>query len=194
MIFRHFFLLSLSIFLGVFSPAAAQLPALTPEDEIAHKAEADLWLDLVFGYCLSQVAGEPWSDHPAELAGEWTDLRPDYASTLAAPLFDPKESVLRGSIIYDLSPGGESCWSQYSSLVPDYAVDQLIEVWEAMNAEDRLKTAVVDQGFGPQEVQVILVGQERVPVIFYQAEGMQGPLPTMITIIQKTLPGFVYND
>lgn len=190
---RHFLLILVSIVLGK-AVVHAETFTLTPEDKVAHQAEADLWLDTVFGHCLFVVSGETWADHPAERQGEWRDLRPDYASTLIEPLNDPKESTLRNAVIIDLNEEKSSCWTQYSSLVPEYAGPKLIEIRAALEAEDRLKTAFVDQGYGPMQVEVILAGESRTPVIFYQSSTAQGPLATVVTIIQQTVPNFVYND
>lgn len=172
----------------------AETFTLTPEDRVAHQAEADLWLDTIFGHCLFVVSGETWADHPAERQGEWRDLRPDYASTLIEPLNDPKESMLRNAVIIDLNEEKTSCWTQYSSLVPEYAGPKLVEIRAALEAVDRLKTAYVDQGYGPMQVEVILAGESRTPVIFYQSSTAQGPLSTVVTILQRTVPNFVYND
>ena len=76
---------------------------LTPEDKCAHEAEADLWLDTVFGHCLFEVSGETWANHPAERRGKWRDLRPDYASSLIEPLNDPKESAHPSAIIINFN-------------------------------------------------------------------------------------------
>lgn len=174
--------------------ATAEPFRVSEEEELAHQSEADLWLDTVFGHCLSVVAGEAWSDYPGALQGEWENLREDYASTLLKPLYDPKVSVLRGAVILDLNEEGTSCWTQYTSLVPDYAGSKFGSVIQAFEDEDRLKSAFVDQGRGPQQVGVLLIGEARTPVIIYQAEGQQDGALTVVTIIQKTVPDFVYID
>lgn len=184
-----------AVFVGFASlEVQAESIELTEDNLRAHEAEADLWLDTVFGHCLFVVSGETWADHPSERQGEWSDLRPDYASTLREPLTDPKESAFPSAIIIDLNEERTSCWTQYSSLVPDYAGAKFVAIRDALAADDRLKTAYVDQGYGPVQVQVILVGEDRVPVIFYQATTVQGPLLTVVSIVQQTLPNFVYSD
>lgn len=190
---RFCLFVSILIWLGN-ATVNAQTFDLTPEDKVAHQAETDLWLDTVFGHCLFVVSGETWADHPADRQGGWRDLRPDYASTLITPLNDPKESMLRNAIIIDLNEEQTSCWTQFSSVVPEYAGPKLVEIRAALKAQDRLKTAYVDQGHGPMQVEVILAGESRVPVIFYQSSTAQGPLATVVTIIQQTVPNFVYND
>ncbi|MEQ9506207.1 MAG: hypothetical protein RLO80_08030 [Hyphomonas sp.] len=174
--------------------ARAEPVPVNEADERAHQSEADLWLDTVFGHCLFVVAGETWSDHPGQLQGEWEDLREDYASTLLKPLYDPKVSASRGAVILDLNEEGTSCWTQYTSLVPDYAGSRFTSIIQALGDEDRLKSAFVDQGNGPQQVGVILIGKAKTPVIFYQAEQQQSGALTVVTIIQKTVPDFVYID
>ncbi|MEL6755958.1 MAG: hypothetical protein AAFP81_05940, partial [Pseudomonadota bacterium] len=159
----------LAVLVGFASPEVqSESIDLTEDNRRAHEAEADLWLDTVFGHCLFVVSGETLADHPSERQGEWSDLRPDYASTLRKPLTDPKESAFPSAIIIDLNEERTSCWTQYSSLVPDYAGAKFVAIRDALAADDRLKTAYVDQGYGPVQVQVILVGEDRVPVIFYQ--------------------------
>lgn len=172
----------------------AQTIPLNLENKQAHHAEADLWLDTVFGHCFYQVSGETWADHPAERSGEWSDLRADYASTLVEPLNDPKQSALPSAVIIDLNDEKTSCWTQYSSLVPEYAGPKLVAIRAALEADDRLKKAYVDQGQGPMQVEVILAGESRVPVIFYQTSSAQGSLVTVVTIVQQTVPNFVYSD
>ena len=174
----------------------AQEPSfeLTPEDEINHNAQADLWLDTVFGHCFYNITGEALSEHPGELQGQWNDLRPDYASTLIQPLNDPKQSDGPQAVILDWNDEKTSCWTQYSSLVPSYAAEEFGKVQTALANADRLKIALVDQGNGPQQVGVILVGEKRVPVIFYQSVAQQGPVLTIVTIVQKTVPDFKYSD
>jgi hypothetical protein len=174
--------------------AKAETFPLTEEDARAHESEADLWLDTVFGHCLSVVAGEALSDFPAERQGEWNDLRKDYASSLLKPLYDPKVSVPPGAVILDLNEEGTSCWTQYTSLVPDYAASRFGAVIQLFQDEDRLKTAFVDQGYGPQQVGVLLIGNARTPVIFYQSQTQQSGALTVVTIVQKTVPDFVYID
>lgn len=190
---RFYVVISVFTWIASFSVQAEMLD-LTPEDKRAHEAEADLWLDTVFGHCLFVVSGETWGNHPAERQGEWRDLRPDYASTLIEPLNDPKQSAHPSAIIIDLNEERTSCWTQYSSLVPTYAGSKFVAVREALGEEDRLKSAYVDQGHGPQQVEVILVGEDRIPVIFYQATTAQGPFLTVVTIVQQTVPDFVYSD
>lgn len=192
-VFRFGVLVLILIGIGNLSTLAETIE-LTPEDIRAHEEEADLWLDTVFGHCLFAVSGETWGDHPAERQGEWSDVREDYASTLVEPLNDPKESAPPSAVIIDLNPEQTSCWTQYSSLVPTYAGSKFVSIMEAVDAEDRLKTAYIDQGYGPMQVQVILVGEDRVPVIFYQASTAQGPFLTVVTIVQRTVPNFVYSD
>lgn len=172
----------------------AQTQELNAEEEAIHRAETDLWLDTVFGYCLAQVASETWSDHPEEIRGNWNNIRSDYSSTLLKPLYDAKVSAFRGTVIVDLNPEATSCWTQYASLVPDYTASKLAVLRDGLIAEDRLKLAYVDQGVGPQLVEVILVGDNKVPVIFYQADGSEQSVKTIVTIIQKTEPGFAYFD
>lgn len=191
--FRCLFL-ALTLVWPAIASAQAETFTLTPEDERAHQGEADLWLDTVFGHCLFIVSGETWGRHTAELQGEWSDLRSDYASTLVEPLNDPKESAPPSAVIIDLNEERTSCWTQYSSLVPDYAASKFGAIRAALAEEDRLKTAVVDQGNGPMLVEVILVGETRVPVIFYQSSSIRGQLATVVTIVQQTVPNFVYND
>lgn len=164
------------------------------ENTHTHQSEADLWLDTTFGYCISQVAGETWAEHPAELSGEWEKLGADYASTLIEPLNDPKVSAPIGAVTIDLNEERTSCWVQYDSIVEEYAASRLGEIRDALKADDRLKTAFVDQGHGPIQVAVILVGETRVPVIFYQSASTQAPITTVVTIMQKTVPDFVYYD
>jgi hypothetical protein len=180
--------------LFVSAAARAESVPTNAEDERAHQSEADLWLDTVFGHCLSVVAGEPLAGFPAELQGDWDNLREDYASTLLQPLYDPRVSVPPGAVILDINEEGTSCWTQYSSLVPDYAVSRFASVIQTLGDQDRLKTAFVDQGFGAQQVGVVLIGSARTPVIFYQAEGYQGSTLTVVTIVQQTVPDFVYID
>lgn len=194
-------MLSLRSLLIAFSAAMVLIPSasaetlrLTPEDERAHKAETDLWLDTIFGHCLFTVSGETWAEHPADLRGEWSDLRPDYASTLLEPLHDPKVSAAPSAVILDLNEAATSCWTQLSSVMPEHAANEFGRVGEALAAEDRIKTAYVDQGYGSQQVGVILVGKDRTPVILYTATNSRGPLVSFITIVQKTEPGFVYYD
>ena len=180
--------------IGISPSVHAQSLPLSEKDRISHQAEADLWLDTVFGYCLSQIEDTTFEDHPAELQGEWSDLRPDYASTLLKRLYAPKVSALPGAVILDINEKATSCWTQYSSLVPEYASSELLKVRTELAAQDRLKTAVVDQGRGPKQVDVMLVGGDRVPVIFYQAVTPQGQITNVVTIIQKTVSDFKYVD
>lgn len=179
---------------GIVGIAAPETFPVNEEDARAHESEADLWLDTVFGHCLFVVAGEAWSDFPAERRGEWNDLRKDYASTLLKPLYDPKVSASRGAVILDLNDEGTSCWTQYTSIVPDYAASKFGAVIQAFRDEDRLKSAFVDQGYGPLQVSVLLIGNARTPVIFYQSQGEQSGALTVVTIVQKTVPDFVYID
>ncbi len=174
--------------------ATAETVPISDDDQRAHQSEADLWLNTVFGHCLFVVAGEVWSDYPAELQGEWGDLRADYASTLLKPLYDPKVSAPPGAVILDLNEEGTSCWTQYTSIVPDYAASKFGAVIQAFRDEDRLKSAFVDQGYGPQQVGVMLIGSARTPVIFYQTQRQQSGALTVVTIVQKTVPDFVYID
>ncbi|MEM6637961.1 MAG: hypothetical protein AAF667_18955 [Pseudomonadota bacterium] len=174
--------------------AQAQVNQISEEDRIAFQIEADIWLSTVFGYCLCKVTGETYLAHPPELQGDWKDLRPDYASTLLKPLYNPKESVLRSANILDLSPGGESCWTQHSTIIPQYALAELDQIRSALVAENRLKAAYVDQGRGPQKVGVVLVGEAREPVILHQSATQKNGLVDIVTIVQKTVPGFVYLD
>lgn len=181
-----------AMFVG--AAAMAEVVPISDEDERAHQSEADLWLDTVFGHCLFVVAGETWPDHPAELQGEWGDLRPDYASSLLKPLHNPKVSASPGAVILDLNEEGTSCWTQYTSLVRGYAASRFGAVIQAFHDEDRMKSAFVDQGRGPQQVGVLLIGNARTPVVFYQAEREQSGALVVVTIVQKTVPGFVYID
>lgn len=190
----RFLILAVTLFCLTHVTAQAQTIELDAENQLLHHDEADLWLDTVFGHCLFNVAGESFADHPAALQGEWGDLRADYASTLLKPLNDPKQSDAPSGVILDLTDDKASCWTQYSSLVPDYAAKEFGAVWSTLLAEDRLKVAIVDQGAGPLQVNVILIGESRTPVIFYQSASQQGQLFSVVTIVQKTVPDFVYSD
>lgn len=192
-VIRAFVSVLISAMIGGAAATAETFP-VSEEDERAHQSEADLWMNTVFGHCLFVVAGEAWADFPAELQGEWSDMRKDYASTLRKPLYDPKVSASPGAVILDIDDEGTSCWTQYSSIVPDYAGPRLASVIQAFENADRLKVAIVDDGYGPQQVGVVLIGEARTPVIFYQTGRQQGSAFTLVTIIQKTVPDFVYMD
>lgn len=160
----------------------------------AHIEQADIWLDTVFGHCMANVTGSPLWQFSSELKGEWSDLRPDYANTLLQPLYNPKEISSPHTIILDISESKESCWTQHSNLVPEYVNEKLTAIFKTLEDEGRIKTAFVDQGRGAQEVGVILVGETREPVIFYQSAQPNQYGFEVVTIVQKTVDDFVYKD
>ena len=174
-------------FIGFSAPAMASSPGKPGEKyELQMHTEAALWLDTVFGYCMTEVAGHPLGEFKPDLSEGWTPVREDAETTLGLKLFNPMESPKTHFTIVDLSPSGTSCWTQHSTLAPKSAIENFNSVMDGEYAgQIELVKSGTDKTGSTIRFYEYTPDDGSGPITIYQARNTRPQLTNFVTIIKR---------